>query len=55
LCGYYVCEFITAYIRRTPEDVLRVRIYQFFYLFLNEYIYIYTNTFPFISNARLNG
>ncbi|XP_066308224.1 uncharacterized protein [Miscanthus floridulus] len=23
LCGYYVCEFITAHIRRTPEDVLR--------------------------------
>ena len=40
LCGYYVCEFITAHIRRTPEDVLRVRIYQYLFIFKRIYIHI---------------
>ena len=40
LRGYYVCEFITAHIRKTPEDVLRVRIYQFLFIFKWIYIYV---------------
>ena len=40
MCGYYVCKFITAHIRRTPKDVLRVRIYQFLFIFKWIYIYV---------------
>jgi len=49
-CGYYVCEFIMVYAKRTPEEILKVRyinifIYSQFLLFL---IYIsnhVTNTY----------
>ena len=59
-CRYYVCEFIMAYSKRTPEENLKVRyinifIYSQFLLLLiyisnhvtntHTYIYIYINTF----------
>ena len=59
--GYYVCEFIMAYSKRTPEENLKVHyinifIYSQFLLLLiyisnhmtntHTHTYIYINTFP---------
>jgi hypothetical protein len=52
LCGYYVCEFLMEYSRRTPEEILEVRkkYTQFLcYHCVDLYNHIYIQTCPFIG------
>jgi hypothetical protein len=59
LCGYYVCEFLMEYSRRTSEEILEVRkkYTQFIYYHcvdIYNHIYIYPY-FSFHLNLRFNG
>jgi hypothetical protein len=52
LCGYYVCEFLMEYSRRTPEEILEVRkkYTQFiYYYYVDIYIYIYIYIYSYFS------
>ena len=38
-CRYYVCEFIMAYAKRTPEEILKVRYINIFIISFIAHIY----------------